>query len=108
MPAAVTDASGKPAGPEPGGPARRSALAVVQRTLAGAFLSRALSDELAGGDLSGQDRSLVTELSYGTMRHLQAIDERLAPFLQDPSKLPSEVLGALRLGTFELAFRGTP
>src|SRR5690606_29294025 len=87
---------------------RRSALAVVQRTLAGAFLSRALSDELAAGGLTGQDRSLVTELSYGTVRHLLAVDARLTPFLQDPSKLPSDVLGALRLGTFELAFRGTP
>lgn len=93
--------------PDPGA-ARRTALEIVVRVLSGAYLSRALSEALAAGVLSGQDRSLVTELAYGTMRFLIAMDVRLAPFLSHPDRLPPAAHAALRLGAFELLFRGTP
>lgn len=92
----------------PAGAARRCALRVVLRALGGEFLSRALNDELAESRLSGQDRSLVTDLAYGTLRYLLALDTRLAPLLRDADRLPADVRGALRIGSYELVVRGTP
>jgi 16S rRNA (cytosine967-C5)-methyltransferase len=84
------------------------ALAVVVRCLEGAYLSRALSRAVDAARLGGQDRSLAADLAYGTVRRLLAIDARLAPFLADASRLPAEVSAALRLGAYELLWRGTP
>ncbi|HEX7000070.1 MAG TPA: transcription antitermination factor NusB [Trueperaceae bacterium] len=93
--------------PDPG-TARRTALGAVVRVLSGAYLSRAISEALTEGKLNGQDRSLVTELAYGTLRYLIALDSRLAPFLSHPDRLPPEARAALRLGAYELLYRGTP
>ncbi len=84
------------------------ALAVVVRCLEGAYLSRALSRALDDAGLGGQERSLAADLAYGTVRRLLAIDARLAPYLADPAKLPLGVRAALRLGAYELLWRGTP
>lgn len=88
--------------------ARTAALEAVVRSLGGAYLSRALSGELDRARLDGYDRSLASDLAYGTVRRLLAIDARLTPYLERPDRLPPRVLAALRLGAYELLWRGTP
>lgn len=95
-------------GPSPGVAARRAALQAVSRCLAGEFLAPALGAVLDSSGLSGADRSLVTDLAYGTIRRLPQLDERLKPFLKAPGKLPPQVRAVLRLGSYELLFRSTP
>ncbi len=90
------------------GSAREVALAVLVRCLGGAYLSRALHEAVDASGLEGQDRSLVADLAYGTVRRLLALDARLAPYLAEPSKLPAAVRAALRLGAYELLVRATP
>src|SRR5690606_174726 len=58
--------------------------------------------------LEGHDRSLAADLAYGTVRRLLAIDARLSPMLAEPDKLPAAVRAALRIGAYELLWRGTP
>ena len=62
----------------------------------------------SGSGLSGQERSLLTDLVYGTLRYERYLDACLAPRLKRPDKLPEDVRNALRLGTYELLIRGTP
>ncbi len=88
--------------------ARRLALGAVERTLHGAFLAPTLRATLDAANLSGVDRSLVTDLAYGAVRRLPQLDAVLAPLLSAPQKLPPRVLIALRLGAYELLYRGTP
>lgn len=88
--------------------ARSVALDVLERVLHGAYLAPALSAALDSSQLAGQDRSFVTDLAYGVTRRLMQIDHALAPFLKAPGRLPPRVYGALRLGAYEVLFRGTP
>lgn len=88
--------------------ARSVALGVLERVLHGAYLAPALSAALDASQLEGHDRSFVTDLSYGVARRLMQVDHALTPFLKAPGKLPPRVYGALRLGAFEVLFRGTP
>ncbi|MFA7460866.1 MAG: transcription antitermination factor NusB [Trueperaceae bacterium] len=88
--------------------ARQLALDVLLRVLHGGYLAPALSAALDKADLEGHERSLATDLTYGVVRHLPQLDHALAPLLKAPEKLPPQVLGALRLGAYELLHRGTP
>ncbi len=63
---------------------------------------------MAKSSLSEQDKGFVTALVYGALRFELALDAQLKPFLKRPDKLPAEVLDALRLGSFEILYRGTP
>lgn len=87
---------------------RQLALAVVERCLRGSFLSPTLSAALDASSFAGADRSLVTDLAYGALRRLLQLDAVLAPNLRKPDKLPPDVRNALRLGAYELLYRGTP
>ena len=78
------------------------------RTLEGAYLAPTLGTALDEAGLHGAPRSFVTDLAYGSVRHLAYLDAALAPRLQDPRRLPPRVLAALRLGVYELLIRGTP
>ena len=79
----------------------------MARCLEGEFLAPALRKALDASALTGADRSLVTELSYGAVRRLLQLDAALDPYLRTPGKLPPRVLVALRLAAYELLFRGT-
>ena len=50
----------------------------------------------------------MTALVYGTLRFERAVDAQLGPLLKRPDRLPEGVQGALRLGVFEILYRGTP
>lgn len=81
---------------------------MVERCLRGSYLSPTLSAALDESAFSGADRSLVTDLTYGALRRLLQLDAVLKPHLRKPEKLPPDVLNALRLGAYELLYRGTP
>lgn len=88
--------------------ARQLALTALERVLHGAYLAPTLSSLLDAAELEGPERALATDLAYGVVRRLPQLDAALAPLLTAPRKLPPRVLGALRLGAFELNHRGTP
>ncbi|MDZ7703826.1 MAG: transcription antitermination factor NusB [Trueperaceae bacterium] len=84
------------------------ALSVLRRVHRGAFAAPVLSEALDRSDLVGADRSLVTDLVYGTLRHQLGLDASLAPHLRRPDKLPPDVRDALRIGSYEILHRDTP
>jgi len=57
---------------------------------------------------AGPDRAFVTDVVYGTLRWLPALDAALAAHLADPAGLPERVRDALRAGAYERLVRGTP
>lgn len=91
---------------ETGVESRRVALAALGRIDEdGAYANLVLPAMLDQGDpaLSEQDRGLVTDLVYGTERMRRACDHLADRFLSsDP---PPAARRALRLGTYQLAFR---
>lgn len=80
-------------------------MARVQR---GAFLAPTLDEFLRASGLEREERALATDLAYGTVRRLPQLDAALAPLLERPERLPPAALDALRLGTYEILWRGTP
>lgn len=80
----------------------------MRRVQRGAFAAPSLNSALAKANLSGQDRSFVTDLVYGTLRYEITLDACLAPLLKRPDKLPAVVQCALRLGSYEILYRQTP
>ena len=76
----------------------------------GAFAERVLSTQLNRPPLlSARDRGFVTELVYGTLRHICRIDGVLGQLATQPlNKLPIEIRVALRLGVYQISYLGTP
>jgi 16S rRNA (cytosine967-C5)-methyltransferase len=91
-------------GDAPGVPARRVALEALARIEDdGAYANLALPAVLRRADLAPEDRSLVTDLVYGTVRRRRSCDHLVDRFLtSDP---PPAARRALRLGAYQLAFR---
>jgi 16S rRNA (cytosine967-C5)-methyltransferase len=85
-------------------PARRCAYAVLRRVFEqGAYADRALQAEAR--DLDARDRALAMRLAYGAIQRRATLDhmiERLAG--RPPARLDAPVLGALRLGLYELLY----
>ncbi len=85
-------------------PARRCAYAVIRRVFEqGAYADRALQSEAE--DLDARDRALAMRLAYGAVQRRGTLDhliERLAG--RPPERLDAPVLGALRLGLYELLY----
>lgn len=88
--------------------ARALALEALSRVQHGSFLAPTLDTLLSSANLEREDRALVTDLGYGTVRRLIQLDAALAPLLERPERLPPNVLNALRLGAYELLYRNTP
>ncbi len=85
-------------------PARRCAYAVIRRVFEqGAYADHALQAEAR--ELDARDRALAMRLAYGTIQRRATLDhviERLAG--RPPARLDAPVLGALRLGLYELLY----
>lgn len=98
------------AGAERGPSARRVALEVIRRvTEGGAYSNLALRAALGRARLSRPDAGLATELAYGTLRHLPALDATLAQLLDRPlAETPPPALAALRLGAYQLLHTRIP
>lgn len=86
--------------------ARAVAFEALHRIEEGAYANLVLPPLLERSGLPERDRHLVTELVYGTTRMHRACDFVMAPFLQ--REVEPEVRTALRLGTYQLVFLGTP
>ena len=82
-------------------PARRTAHAVVLRTLAeGAYADRALHGEARG--LEPRDRALAKQLAFGTVQRRLTLDHVIARHVD--RELEPGVRAALQLGLFQLLF----
>ena len=80
----------------------------MRRIHSGAFSSAVLGSELDKFSLTKQDRALVTDLIYGTLRHELYLDICLENYLKHPKRLSSEVFQLLRLGAYDILIRQTP
>lgn len=95
--------SGGPAVPD----ARVAAVdALVRIDRDGAYANLVLPKLLARSGLSERDRAFATELVYGTTRHRRACDWFVDRFAH--GDLEPKVRAALRMGTYQLRFLGTP
>lgn len=82
---------------------RRLAVEVLERVEQGAYANLALPAALGRSDLPEQDRALVTDLVYGTLRRRRACDAAIAPYLE---RVPSGAAHqALRIGAYQLRWR---
>ena len=76
---------------------------VLHRVLEqGAWAAPTLDAELARSALSPRDAALATEIVYGTLRVLPALDEVLDGFLDAPERLDTFVRATLRAGTYQI------
>jgi 16S rRNA (cytosine967-C5)-methyltransferase len=74
-----------------------------------AFADRVLDATLQKAHLAPQDRALLTELFYGTLRQQGMLDARLDALLTKPiGSLPVAVRAALRLGAYQLLMMRVP
>lgn len=90
-------------------PARRAALAVLQRVRErGAFGPETLDAVLNRSSLSAADTAFVTRLAYGTLEVMGTLDDALDRYLERPRDLEPRVRDALRLGAYEILFARTP
>ena len=85
-------------------PARRCAYTVLRRVFEqGAYADRALQSETR--ELDARDRALAMRLAYGTIQRRGTLDHLIERLADRPSaRLDAPVLGALRLGLYELLY----
>src|ERR687891_245213 len=90
--------------------ARSVALDVVRRvTDHGAYSNLALRAALDRAGLEQRDADLASELTYGTLRRLPALDRAVGSHLRRPiDQAPSGARAALRLGAYQLLHMRIP
>ena len=86
---------------------RHAALDLLGRVRRGAFAAPELDRALRTWP-ARRDRALITDLVYGTVRHLVYLEACLEVRLRAPGKLPARVMNALYCGSYEILVRGTP
>ncbi len=86
------------------------ALDVVRRVTEGdAYSNLALAAALERAGLDERDAGLATELAYGTIRRLVALDHALGRFVNRPlTTTPNQALAVLRLGAYQILFTRVP
>ncbi len=89
-------------------PVRLVALDALVRVEDGAFANLVLPAMLRAGALDARDRSMVTDLVYGTVRWRRTLDHLVAPLSHRPIELlDPAVRAALRLGAYQITKAGT-
>ena len=90
--------------------ARMVALEVVRRVAdEGAYSNRLLPAALARSGLDQRDRALVTELAYGTLRHVPELDAAIGARAARPiARMTPGARAALRLGAYQLLHMRIP
>ena len=84
---------------------RKIAVKVLNRiTEEGAYSNIILSRELNESDLSDADKSLVTEIVYGTLRRLKTLDMIIDSFVRDTSVMDKTILNILRIAIYQMHF----
>ncbi len=88
--------------------ARSVAVTVLERVFdKGAYAAPALDAELSRARVDPRDAALVTEIVYGTLRVLPALDEAIAARVtQDPERMDPFTRAALRSAAYQLAHLG--
>jgi 16S rRNA (cytosine967-C5)-methyltransferase len=87
---------------------RLLAVIVLERVFdKGAYASLALDAELTRARLDPRDAALATEIVYGTLRVLPALDAAIAAHVtQDPARMDGFARAALRSAAYQLAHLG--
>lgn len=86
-------------------PGRRAAFASLSKMRAGKYANLEVGTVLSRIQLSEEDRGLYTALVYGVTERLLTLDYMISTLSRRPlSALDGEVLCALRLGLYQLAF----
>ena len=85
---------------------REAALQILEQIfLKGAYANLALAQGLRGAPLSPLDRSLTTELVYGTVKTMGTLDWYLSKVLNSTlRKMDHILLVNLRLGAYKLLY----
>lgn len=86
--------------------AREIALKVINDiNIGGAYANIALAREINKHELSDQDRRLVTELVYGTIKAGETLDWITGHYVTRPmDKIPSVIRNILRMGMYQLFY----
>lgn len=93
----------------PRGPRSLAIEAVRRVTDQGAYSNRVLPSLLERASLQSPDRSLATEMAYGTLRRLVSLDAALEPLLARPlRRAPASARAALRVGAYQLLHMSVP
>lgn len=100
-----TASKGAVAAPVPD-PRRTAVDALVRIERDGAYANILLPKLLAKSALSDRDRAFATQLVYGTVRSQRSCDWFISRYAL--GELDDTVRAALRVGTFQLRFLGTP
>jgi 16S rRNA (cytosine967-C5)-methyltransferase len=98
-----------PSSPSAGSPlnARQVALKALLQVEAGAYADVALHRALGNSGLSPQDRGLVTELVYGTVRRQRTLDGLITQLgTRSAEKQPPVLRLVLQLGLYQLRYLG--
>jgi len=83
--------------------------AVLRVTEHGGYSNLALPGALRRAGLPADDRAFATELTYGTIRRIPALDWAIETHASRPvSRMTRAARGALRLGTYQLLFLRVP
>src|SRR5947199_10308466 len=86
-------------------PARWAAFTILLRVERESAYAVELLHSSLLDNLSDADRNLATEIVMGVLRWRSLLDPAFSPFITVPfRKLDLEVLTALRIGTYQLAF----
>lgn len=84
---------------------RKIAVKVLNRVIGeGAYSNIVLSNELNSSELSDQDKSLTTEIVYGTLRRLKSIDMIICSFVRDMSIMDKTILNILRVALYQMQY----
>ena len=85
-------------------PARRAAYEVVRRVFEhDAYADRALAT--AAAELGPRDRALATQIAYGTVQRVRALDHGIETLARRPvTRLDPPVRAALRIGAYQIAY----
>lgn len=85
--------------------ARSHALRILKEVEEGAYANIALNRLLSQISLAEEERSFLTELTYGVLQRLNTLDWILSLFLTSPlEKLTPWIRNVLRLGVFQLLY----
>lgn len=84
---------------------RNIAVKTLNRVLnEGAYSNITLSNELDNSELSDKDKSLATELVYGTLRRVKSIDMIIGSFVRDLEVMDKTILNILRVAIYQMRY----